>query len=435
MTDALALENRIGSALMAAHLEMQMSDANEGLSYMHEKVEELRQFGNPWNNLNKYFKIHFDVSSFLFHLGCAEFKVEELKRIHSKVWDDYNIKIEREVSGSTMIEYQQEELSLKEKFRHNEKLKERLGNPTQYSDNVDMILNLSPGAYIVGGNNLVKAARAANQVLNLIGRIEERLDDEVEFKTKHLRNDIEKLEKYEKKNLGFFDRVGLLCEDWFTVNDFGMDGVMSVLMGDLSTPKRMLEDKLYCLQCEAEDINTPHFEDEKLKVDELWGKKLQHNGFTYPEFLSDESGLMGTTEQSNKKKYAVSKSELAVVYFLAGKVKLFRPKAEKKFAEYCSSIKEEYGLMVKKIFDAQQNIRAALEFTRREISFFQNRARAAEVDSYFASKRQSAAYNHPWICDHHPTFNTSAYSAKLVNLSAQLEAAQKGISSPLRLTP
>src|SRR3989338_6843021 len=109
-----SLENRIGSALAATHFQMQMSDAKEGLSYMHEHVEKLRHFGNPWNDLGQYYQLHFELCSFLFHMGFAEFEIGELEKIYSKIWYDYYQKMDGNGNKASLEKCIQEKVDLQQ---------------------------------------------------------------------------------------------------------------------------------------------------------------------------------------------------------------------------------------------------------------------------------------------------------------------------------
>ncbi len=91
-----SLENRIGIALKATQYQMHHSDAKEGLTYMHERVEELREFGNPWDNIDQFYRTHFELTSFLFHLGFSEFDTTLLKTLYSNVYWGYHKQKETE---------------------------------------------------------------------------------------------------------------------------------------------------------------------------------------------------------------------------------------------------------------------------------------------------------------------------------------------------
>src|SRR3989344_1198810 len=79
------LENKIGSALAATGFASHMSDAKEGLSYMHEQVGKLRTIRDPWRDIEKFYKMHFELVSFLQSIGFNEFRTDELTRIYERV--------------------------------------------------------------------------------------------------------------------------------------------------------------------------------------------------------------------------------------------------------------------------------------------------------------------------------------------------------------
>src|SRR3989344_1649341 len=174
------LESRIGTALRATHFQMQMSDAKEGLSYMHEQVEALRQFGNPMADIEQFYGLHFELSSFLRHLGFAEFSEESLRQIcdfivtsvyHPKVKDD-------PIPRANTIFLREEEQRLQGELSKAEQWVTYFAthDPTEYPDDQTMIRSVSTGAYFEGNEDLVATARFVQSELHQAELIKKMID-------------------------------------------------------------------------------------------------------------------------------------------------------------------------------------------------------------------------------------------------------------------
>ncbi|HIH11480.1 TPA: hypothetical protein HA241_04785 [Candidatus Woesearchaeota archaeon] len=97
-------------------------------------------------------------------------------------------------------------------------------------------------------------------------------------------------------------------------------------------------------------------------------------------------------------------------------------------------IQEIHPAVVDKWSDARTDLSAQLRESSRNKEIWERDWRKNYAGVQRSNQLKQDALNHPWMNNTHPTFNTSAYSAKLVGLSAQLESLQSGNPhSPNRL--
>ncbi len=83
------LEHKVGivqnGPQQAMLFQLPHSDAQESLSYMHQHVDKLRQLADPCKDIEEFYKAHFEIVSFLRHIGGTDFKEGELTAVFDDV--------------------------------------------------------------------------------------------------------------------------------------------------------------------------------------------------------------------------------------------------------------------------------------------------------------------------------------------------------------
>ncbi len=433
MTDTL--ERKMGMALRAAHFQMQASDAKEVLSYMHEQVEELREI-DPRPDLFNYYQRHQGIASFLRHLGFDEFDGEELRLTYNhivnsvyrpEVADDPQPRTQTAIWKATEKKLEKELQAAKEWSDFLSK-HDPHNHLTTVSDYVKNAASVANGAYFLEGRvDLSQSLHHISKLFRQITDSETFLQGLFEEKRWDLKARADRasegLREYEKKMPTFFRAISMMSQYWFVAPIFSREDILPALRGDFAHLEKRVEEK--------QAYRNPGYLDTFAKVreelKELWGggRVLTHpSDSPNPEELL----LFVNVEQwaYYQRKDAVRKADAHLIYHLLQRVKNAHPIIEEAFLKYSALIKERHPTVVQSWLDAEKNISSKLEEASREKEAWNERWKINYEGVQRCERLKQEALNNSFINNTHPTFNTSAYAAKLMVLSAQLEMMQRG---------
>ncbi len=427
------LENKIAIALKATQFQMMHSDAKEGLSYMHECVEEQRELGNPWDDPLAYYKRHLEIVSFLKDLGFTEFDDEQLRLTYNGIVDAvYWPKVLYDPQPGTQVTaHKAEENSLQKQLVDAKSWSDYLSKNNPLKDPTK-ILNLSNGVYITKDvKDLVKILHEINNKSITIAESKQFLngifEEKCDIENCYVSYVMNGLNEYEKRKPAFLE-ILILFGPWFGSPIFGIGDIFYALTNDFVHLKKKVEEKQTYRNADYLN-NFPKVRD---KVMTLWHGTYLANKYSDLEGLRflDFGGFIPGTQTSWKSRCDAEKAEVNILYHLLQEVKAFNPDVEKAFNKYVNQIKEQYIILVKKWSEEEERISFRLQKLSEDREVWLNLWAENCSGLKKCAELKQNAINNPLMSNTHPIFNTSAYLARLVSLSVQLEALQNGISLP-----